>query len=292
MTGPDPLIRADAVTKRYGTFAAVDEVTMQVGPGEIIGLLGANGAGKTTLIRMLLGLTLPTEGSVEAFGHIPDRAARRRLGYVPQGLGLWQTLTVAQNSTFAAAAFDIPAPALEPALAAVRDRLVAEIGLGLQRQLAFAIALAHRPELLVLDEPTSGVDPLARARLWDTVHDQADQGTGVLVTTHYMQEAQQCDRLILMSRGKAVAAGTERSIIGETTACEIDTDDWSAAFAALDRAGLPVTLSGRRVRLADTAPETIRQTLADAGITADVHEVQATLEEKMTVIDRAPDHAP
>ncbi|GAA4991982.1 hypothetical protein GCM10023205_75460 [Yinghuangia aomiensis] len=287
MTAADVLIRADRVTKRFGDFTAVDTVTMHVEPGEIVGLLGANGAGKTTLIRVLLGLALPTEGSVAAFGRTPDRTTRARLGYVPQGLGLWQTLTVDENITFAAAAFGNPPPDLDPGLAAVRHRPVGEIGLGLQRQLAFAIALAHHPELLVLDEPTSGVDPLARARLWDAVHDQADAGTGILVTTHYMQEAQQCDRLILMSRGKAVAAGTEKDIIGDTTACEVDTPHWAGAFAALDNAGLPVTLTGTRVRLADTPPDTVAQALRDAGITADVHQVPATLEEEMTVIDRA-----
>ncbi|MFG2839908.1 ABC transporter ATP-binding protein [Streptomyces zaomyceticus] len=284
----DVLIGAEGVTKRFGAFTAVDSVSMDVNPGEIVGLLGANGAGKTTLIRILLGLALPTEGTVTAFGRTPDRTTRGRLGYVPQGLGLWQTLTVAENISFAAAAFDAEPPVLEPALDAVEHRLVGKIGLGLQRQLAFTIALAHHPELLVLDEPTSGVDPLSRARLWDAVHDQAEQGTGVLVTTHYMQEAQQCDRLILMSHGYAVAAGTEREIIGTTTAVEVDTPHWAEAFAALDQAGLPVTLNGTRVRLADTPPTTVHTALTDAGITATVHEVPATLEEKMTVIDRQP----
>ncbi|WP_433887506.1 ABC transporter ATP-binding protein [Streptomyces sp. CA-111067] len=287
MADQDVLTRADRVTKRYGSLAAVDTVTMDVAAGEIVGLLGANGAGKTTLIRLLLGLTVPTEGAVTAFGRTPDRSTRQRLGYVPQGLGLWQTLTVAENVSFACAAFQAEPPTLEPGLAAVEHRLVSEIGLGLQRQLAFTIALAHHPELLVLDEPTSGVDPLARARLWDAVHDQADHGTGVLVTTHYMQEAQQCDRLILMSHGKAVAAGTEKEIIGDTTACEVDTPRWADTFAALDSAGLPVTLTGRRVRLADTTPDTVTHALAAAGVPGDVHQVAATLEEKMTVIDRA-----
>ncbi|MFG2430834.1 ABC transporter ATP-binding protein [Streptomyces sp. NPDC048590] len=284
----DTLISSTAVTKRYGSFTAVDTVTMDVGPGEIVGLLGANGAGKTTLIRLLLGLAVPTDGTVTAFGRTPDRTTRGRLGYVPQGLGLWQTLTVAENIAFVSAAFGAPPPPLEPALAAVEHRLVGEIGLGLQRQLAFTIALGHHPELLVLDEPTSGVDPLSRARLWDAVHQQAEAGTGVLVTTHYMQEAQQCDRLILMSHGRAVAAGTETEIIGTTIACEVDTLHWADAFAALDNANLPVTLNGTRVRLADTPPGTVRTALVQAGITADVHEVPATLEEKMTVIDRQP----
>jgi ABC-2 type transport system ATP-binding protein/ribosome-dependent ATPase len=289
-SGARPLAEAASVSKRYGSFAAVDEVSMRVRPGEIVGLLGANGAGKTTLIKLLLGLAVPTSGTATLFGQAPDRATRRRLGYVPQGLGLWEALTVAQNLHFANAAFGAADSHLTPALEAVRDRPVSAIGLGLQRQLAFTVALAHTPELLVLDEPTSGVDPLSRARLWDAVHAEADRGAGILVTTHYMQEAQQCDRLVLMSRGRAVAEGTEKDIIGTTTACEVDTDQWSTAFDALDRAELPVTLAGRRVRLADTPPETVRTALSAAGISAQVHEVPATLEEKMTVIDRATAH--
>ncbi len=115
-----PLIHADRVTKRYGSFTAVDTVSLDVFPGEIVGLLGANGAGRTTLIKNLLGLTVPTEGAVIAFGRLPDRATRGRLGYVPQGLGLWPTLTVAENISFASAAFQAETPTLEPALAAVR----------------------------------------------------------------------------------------------------------------------------------------------------------------------------
>ncbi|MEU9734825.1 ATP-binding cassette domain-containing protein [Streptomyces sp. NPDC048002] len=234
------LVSSDTVTKRYGAFTAVDSVTMDVGPGEIVGLLGANGAGKTTLIRILLGLTVPTEGSVTAFGRTPDRTTRGRLGYVPQGLGLWQTLTVAENIAFASAAFEAEPPVLDPALAAVEHRLVGEIGLGLQRQLAFAIALGHHPELLVLDEPTSGVDPLSRARLWDAVHQQAESDTGVLVTTHYMQEAQQCDRLILMSHGNAAAPVIRGEVQsgGEGVLGVVD-EAGVAGLGAADVRGLP-----------------------------------------------------
>lgn len=293
MTATEPaataaaLTEAAAATKRFGSFTAVDSVSLSVAPGEIVGLLGANGAGKTTLIKMLLGLIVPTSGAVTMFGRAPSRTTRGRLGYVPQGLGLWETMTVQENVRFAGTAFgtgtDVPLPA---ALEAAGHHLVGEIGLGLQRQLAFTIALSHHPELLVLDEPTSGVDPLSRARLWDTIHDQADAGVGVLVTTHYMQEAEQCDRLVLMSHGRHVASGTESDIIGDTTATEVDTADWAAAFTALTAAGLPVTLNGRRVRLAGTDPARIRTALTEAGITADIHQVHASLEEKMTVIDR------
>ncbi|HLK42612.1 MAG TPA: ABC transporter ATP-binding protein [Thermoleophilia bacterium] len=287
-TTSSPVAAATRVTKRYGAFTAVDAVSLDVRPGEIVGLLGANGAGKTTLIKMLLGLTPPSGGQVAMFGATPSRTTRQRLGYVPQGLGLWESLTVGENLAFAATAFAAKtSSALPPSLEDARDRQVGSIGLGLQRRLAFAIALAHEPDLLVLDEPTSGVDPLSRARLWDAIHQQAESGTAVLVTTHYMQEAQQCDRLLLMSRGAAVAEGSEADIIGDTTACEVDAPDWAAVFSALDLEGLPVTLAGRHVRIADTPSCVIEEALARAGITARVRQVRATLEEKMTVLDRA-----
>ncbi|MGH3375677.1 MAG: ABC transporter ATP-binding protein [Actinoallomurus sp.] len=283
----DPLARADAATCRFGDFTAVDHVSMTVLPGEIVGLLGANGAGKTTLIRMLLGLIIPTSGTVTLFGYPPSRRSRTRLGYVPQGLGLYADLTVEENLAFVTHAFDQPPAELPSALAGASGRLVGGIGLGLQRRLAFTAALQHRPGLLILDEPTSGADPLSRAWLWDIIHSQAEQGTGVLVTTHYMQEAQQCDRLVMLSHGHEVATGSESDIIGSTTAVEVDTADWARAFAALNTAALPVTLADRHVRVAGTSPDTVRAALESAGVPAQIQEVPATLEERMTIIDRA-----
>ena len=171
MTGV--LLHAGHVTRRFGAFTAVDDVSMQVGPGEVVGLLGANGAGKTTLIRMLLGLIAVTSGRVDLLGGPPDRERRRRLGYVPQGLGLYGDLTVRENLSFSARAYGTAEPALPPALTGHADVLVRELPLGAQRQVAFLAALAHSPEVLVLDEPTSGVDALARAALWDTIRAQA-----------------------------------------------------------------------------------------------------------------------
>ncbi|RFS85105.1 ABC transporter ATP-binding protein [Actinomadura spongiicola] len=267
---------------------------MTVEAGEIVGLLGANGAGKTTLIRMLLGLVLPSEGTIRLFGRPPSRETRVRLGYVPQGLGLYTDLTAVENLDFVAHAFAHNGlPETSKVAPEAGGRLVGDIGLGLQRRLAFEAALGHEPGLLILDEPTSGVDPLSRTRLWDTIHVQAERGVGVLVTTHYMQEAQQCDRLVLMSRGRRVAAGSDADIIGSTTAAEVDpAADWSRAFAVLDAAGLPVTLAGRRVRVADTPPERVRDVLAAGGVEAGVRSVPATLEEKMIIIERAATSGP
>jgi ABC-2 type transport system ATP-binding protein len=280
------LLRAGHVTRRFGAFTAVDDVSMRVQPGEVVGLLGANGAGKTTLIRMLLGLLAVTSGRVDLLGGPPDRERRRRLGYVPQGLGLYGDLTVRENLSFSAGAYGAAAPALPPALQQHAGVLVRELPLGAQRQVAFLAALAHSPEVLVLDEPTSGVDVLARADLWDTIRAQADRGAGVLVTTHYMQEAQQCDRLLLMSDGALVGEGSEADIIGSTTAVAVRTADWARAFAALAAAGAPVMLAGRAIRVANGDPAELAEVLSAAGIEASLLPVPATIEERMLMLAR------
>ena len=281
-----PLLRAVAVTKRFGDFVAVDGVTMDVEAGEVVGLLGANGAGKTTLIRMLLGLLAPSDGATELLGGEPDRERRSRMGYVPQGLGLYRDLTVRENLAFTAQSYGVAAREPGGALAASADVLVRDVPLGLQRQVAFVAALEHRPEVLVLDEPTSGVDAVARASLWDTIREQATSGTGVLVTTHYMQEAEQCDRLLLMSGGALVAQGSEADIVGGTTSVAVRTDDWARAFEVLDAAGEPVMLSGRAIRVADADPARLRSVLDAAGVTAELEPVPATIEERMMVLAR------
>ncbi len=281
------LLRADRVTRTFGDFTAVDDVSMEVRTGEVVGLLGANGAGKTTLIRMLLGLLATRSGRVELLGGPPDRERRRRLGYVPQGLGLYDDLTVAENLAFSARAYAAPVPALPETLAPHADVLVRRLSLGLQRQLAFVAALAHRPEVLVLDEPTSGVDAVARAALWDTVRAQAGTGAGVLVTTHNMQEAEQCDRLLLMASARLVAQGSQADVVGSTTAVAVHTSDWARAFAVLDAAGEPVMLAGRAIRVADSDPDRLRALLEAAGLTAEIVPVPATIEERMMVLERA-----
>ncbi|MEI6623971.1 MAG: ABC transporter ATP-binding protein [Actinomycetes bacterium] len=282
----EPLAEATNVTKRFGHVTAVSSVSFAVRPGEVVGLLGANGAGKTTVIRILLGLLGPTTGDVHLMGGPPDREHRSRIGYVPQSLGLYRDLTVAENLQFVAQTYHAPAPALPPQLREQQRRLVGDLSLGLQRQVAFVCALLHSPALLVLDEPTSGVDPVARAELWNTITEQAERGVGALVTTHYMQEAQQCDRLLLMSAGRLVAEGSEADIIGDTTAVQIVTPVWAAAFAALNAASLPVTLAGRAVRVANTDPGLIQAVLDNANVPATVSFAPATIEERMTVLDR------
>ncbi len=277
-------LEAVSLTVSFGNFTAVDDVSFQVAPGEVVGLLGANGAGKTTTIRMLLGLLRPTSGRALLGGRAPDRAGRASLGYVPQGLGLYAELTVAENLAFAAQAFGCEPAALGPSLVASKDRLVGALPLGQRRQLAFACALQHSPDVLVLDEPTSGVEPLARARLWDSIREQSSRGVAVLVTTHYMQEASQCDRLLLMSQGRLVAQGTEADIVDGTTAVAVAAEDWARVFDVLSDAGLAVTLAGRAVRVVDPDRPALRALLDEHGIDAGIEDVPATIEERMTAL--------
>jgi ABC-2 type transport system ATP-binding protein len=274
-----PLASAEGATRRFGELLAVDAVDLTVAAGEVVGLIGANGSGKTTLIRMLLGLLAPSAGRVRLFGEPPSRRTRARLGYVPQSLGLYEDLTVAENLAFSAAAYGSAGAVLEGDLAEARDVLVRDLPLGLRRRAAFAIALAHHPDLLVLDEPTSGVDPLARARLWETIRSSAEQGAGVLVTTHHLAEAQQCDRLAVLAAGRVVTAGTLAEVVGDTTAVQVRTPDWEAAFAALDRAGLPVSLVGRTLRVPGADPGRVGRLLAEDGVKAEVASVPASFEE-------------
>lgn len=285
----EAVLRAAGVTRRFGDFTAVDDVTMSVAAGEVVGLLGANGAGKTTLMRMLLGLLQTTEGAVEMLGGPPDQKRRARMGYVPQGLGLWRDLTVRENLEFSGRAYGLARTEPPAEFDAVADTLVGDLSLGVQRQVAFAVALAHQPEVLLLDEPTSGVDALARASLWDTIREQSKQGVGVLVTTHYMEEAHQCDRLLLMSSGRLVAQGSERDVVGDTTAVAVRTADWAGAFRVLNDADVPVILDGRAIRVADTEPDRVRRVLVDAGMDATITSVPATIEEKMLVLARRSD---
>ncbi|HEY1644361.1 MAG TPA: ATP-binding cassette domain-containing protein [Streptosporangiaceae bacterium] len=301
-TGPAAdLAECAAVTATFGHFTAVRQVSLQVGPGEIVGLLGANGAGKTTLIRLLLGLLHPSAGTVALFGQPPSRGTRRRLGYVPQSLGLYDDLTVAENLAFSAAVFGIPAgrdagrpgsararraierpgEPQEPGETRAAGRLpVGQLPLGLQRRAAFAQALAHQPDLLILDEPTSGVDPLGRARLWDTVRSAAESGAGVLITTHYMEEAHECDRLIIMADGGVVAEGTPEQVTGDASVTVVTTGAWEAAFRRLAEAGLDVTLAGHTLRLPLASPDRVRDALGNAGAGVPVSTAPASLEER------------
>ncbi|MPZ53565.1 MAG: ATP-binding cassette domain-containing protein [Acidimicrobiia bacterium] len=280
-------VEAEHVTHRFDDVVAVNDISLRVAPGEVVGLLGANGAGKTTLIRILLGLLSPTEGSVTIMGEPPSRATRRHLGYVPQTLGLYEDLTISENVAFAAGAFDVPAPNLEGDLKSMADTPVSALPLGIKRRAAFAVALCHDPDLLVLDEPTSGVGPLGRNELWGTIHDSADKGAAVLVTTHHMDEAEQCDRLLVMADGREVAAGTIDEIVSGLKTVEIASNDPVIALAALEAAGLLALPAGRMVRVPGCTEDAVTTGLDGVVAVDSIQTVPATLEEAfMTMVAR------
>ncbi len=208
------------LTKRFGDFVAVSDVTMSVPAGAVMGLLGPNGAGKTTLIRMLLGLLTPTSGSGRVLGHdivAGSDAIRRQAGYMSQRFALYNDLTMDENLTFYGKVYGLKGAALGErkeellrwsGLLDQRHLPAGQLGGGLRQRLAFASAIMHRPTLILLDEPTSGVDPNSRRKFWDLIYGLADAGTTVLVTTHYMEEAEHCDRLGMIMAGRLVALGT------------------------------------------------------------------------------------
>ena len=273
---------AKGVTRTFGDFTAVDGVDLEVGPGEVVGLLGANGAGKTTLIRLLLGVLRPSAGEVRLFGEPPSAAERRRVGYVPQNLGLYRDLTVRENLEFRAELFGA-----EPSeFARDEPMVVGRMPLGVQRQAAFEAATQHHPELLILDEPTSGVSPLARSRLWNVIRAQCEAGVAVLVSTHYMDEAEQADRVVIMAGGRVVAAGTVPSIIGGRSVIEVTAGDWPAALAAVEHDDRVVLLDGRLIRILGDDLPAVRTDLDRAGIAASSRLVPASLNETLVALGR------
>ncbi len=224
-TGAETVIDALGLTRHFGDFVAVDNVDVTVHAGEVFGLLGANGAGKTTSIRMLCGMLTPNAGSISVGGvdmvhHA--RRARARIGYVSQRFALYHDLTVNENLRLAAGIYGLDSAHTNRRVTWALERL--ELGnvvrtmsgalpLGYKQRLALAAALLHEPRVLFLDEPTSGIDPLARQHFWELIYDLADSGIGILVTTHYMDEALFCDRLSLMHAGRIVAEGPPEDML-------------------------------------------------------------------------------
>jgi ABC-2 type transport system ATP-binding protein len=224
MNSGQPAILASSLTKRFGDFTAVDDVNFEVYPGEIFGFLGPNGSGKTTTIRMTLGLMKPTSGGVQVLGMDVDSDTRKilpRVGYMSQRFSLYNDLSVMQNLNFYGAAYGLSNAKLQ---ASIKDAL-ARAGLegrenaktkdlsgGWRQRLALSAAILHHPEVIFLDEPTAGVDPVSRRAFWDLLYKLIAEGITVFVTTHYMDEAEHCGRLAFIQRGKIIAYGSPGEI--------------------------------------------------------------------------------
>lgn len=212
-------ICTDKLTRDFGTLRAVNEVSVSVKSGEIVGLLGANGAGKTTLIRMLCGLIKPTSGSAEVAGfRVADqgRQIRQRIGYMGQNSALFEDLTVRENIEFYGAVYKMNRKEVhkstdellrELQIDRYADRLIRTLPSGWRQMLAFSTAMMHHPGIIFLDEPTSGLDALSRRKLWNLVSLTAAKGTSILVSTHYLDEAFYCDRLMILENGRMKAIG-------------------------------------------------------------------------------------
>ena len=208
------------LTRRFGTFTAVDAITFEVHAGEVFGFLGANGAGKTTAIKMLIGLLAPTSGEARVAGfdvNTQAEAIRRRIGYMSQRFSLYEDLTVKENITLYGGIYGLTDAQIRERGAALvqrlelehaRDALVASLPLGWKQKLAFSVALLHEPSIVFLDEPTGGVDPITRRQFWEMIYAAASRGTTVFVTTHYLDEAEYCDRVSIMVNGRIGAMGT------------------------------------------------------------------------------------
>ena len=247
MTTSAPIVELAGVSKRFGDRDVLDDLSLTIAPGQVFGLIGPSGCGKSTLVRVLLGLLAPSSGQVRVLGKAPGEFTtkeRERIGYTPQGFVLYPTLTVAENASFVAGLYGVSPwrrgrrirevlQFLE--LGEARRRLARDISGGMQRRLALACALIHRPDLLIVDEPTAGLDPLLRQKIWDHLRHLCDGGVSVIVTTQYIDEATYCDRLAVLTAGQVAAVGTPdelRRSVSEGEVLELEADDISRAEMA------------------------------------------------------------
>lgn len=226
------------VTKTFGKHTVLDQISLHITPGTIVGLLGPSGCGKTTLVNLIMGLTVPTKGTVKVMGELaPFPQARVAMGFMPQDEALYADITAAENLSFFGSLYGLSkkeiatasARALE--LARLQDqgkKVVSAFSGGMKRRLSLAIALLHSPQVLILDEPTVGLDPLHRAKLWESFHQLSASGSTVVVTTHMMSEAWNCDKVAVLREGKLIAFDSPAQIIAHT-----QTADLEQAFIAL-----------------------------------------------------------
>lgn len=213
-------VEAHDLTRMFGDFTAVDHISFSAERGEVFGFLGANGAGKTTAIKMLTGLLAPTSGRASTAGHdvtTEPEQVKRKIGYMSQRFALYDDLTVRQNVRFYAGVYGLSDRQIKTRMKSMLERLgfehaaherVGELPLGWKQKIAFSVAILHEPSVVFLDEPTSGVDPVTRRQFWEMIYETAGRGTTIFVTTHYMDEAEYCDRVSIMVDGRIEALGT------------------------------------------------------------------------------------
>jgi len=311
MDRPELAIRARGLTRRFGTVTAVDGVDLDVPRAQVYGFLGPNGSGKSTTIRMLCGLLTPSGGDIEVLGlRIPaqSEALKRRIGYMTQRFSLYEDLTVQENLEFLAAVHDLPRAATRTRIAELidtywlgelRGQLAGTLSGGQKQRLALAGAVLHRPELLFLDEPTSAVDPQSRREFWDSLFALADAGTTLLVSTHYMDEAERCHRLAILDRGRLVADGAPRRLCADLAhgVWLVQAEAPRAAQQAL--AGLPGVVAlaqiGAELRVLAQRNvvdgDALGARLAAAGVTAQIERGTPNLEDVFVAATQRPARA-
>ncbi len=234
MTNKQVIIRVNGLVKKFGSFVANDHLTFEVYKGEIFGFLGANGAGKTTAIRILSGLSYPTSGEIEVAGYnvyTQREKIKSNIGYMSQKFSLYEDLTVRENIRFYAGIYGLSDSQIKGKTDVLIDKLdmhesanklVRDIPTGWRQKLAFSVAVFHEPKLVFLDEPTGGVDPITRRKFWELIYDTATSGITVFVTTHYMDEAEYCDRISIMSEGRIEALDTPENLKKRYSAKNMD----------------------------------------------------------------------
>jgi len=293
-------IEVRQLTRRFGAFTAVNDLSFEVRQGEIFGFLGSNGAGKSTTIRMLCGLLRPTSGSARVggidVGSQPE-AVKQRIGYMSQRFSLYEKLTVDQNITFFGGIYGLAGERLAARRAAVLDMaglrgrestLTGALSGGWRQRLGLGCAILHQPPIVFLDEPTGGVDPLSRRRFWRLINDLAGSGTTVLVTTHYLDEAENCHRIAIIHAGRLAALGTVpelkqvfagRPIIEVRAAQPVEAMRLLEAMPEVEKTSIFGTAVHAVMRSPDARPDAVAAALAAAGITATCRIVEPSLED-------------
>ena len=287
MTTTAAAIDVRDLSRRFGAFVAVDQISFDVRPGEIFGFLGSNGAGKSTTIRMLCGLLRPTSGTAIVggvdVGGDPE-GVKRRIGYMSQRFSLYERLTVDQNIAFFSGIYGLRGEAAADRRAFVLDMaglrgregaLTGELSSGWRQRLALGCAILHQPPIVFLDEPTGGVDPLSRRQFWSLIRSLAAKGVAVLVTTHYLDEAEHCDRVAIIQAGRLAAFGTvaelkhtfaSRPILEVRAAEPVEAMRALDAMREVEKTSIFGTAVHAVLRSPETSPESVARTLAAAGI--------------------------